>query len=113
MEGDTLKTAKEKLIVSLDNDENLNSLSWVTHSVGSTPEIVVMKLSFQMRGKMVKECRMIFVAHQRYLAQETLSSSRSIQRSLPVVWLCTVDHRLVFSRGPLRSSPVCVDVASL
>ena len=57
MEGDTLKTAKEKLIVSLENDENLNSLSWVTHSAGNAPEIVVMKLSLQMRGKMVKEYR--------------------------------------------------------
>jgi hypothetical protein len=57
VEGDTLKTAKEKLIVSLENDENLNSLSWFIHSAGSAPEIVVMKLSLQMRGKMVKEYR--------------------------------------------------------
>jgi hypothetical protein len=42
VEGDTLETAKEKLRVWLENDENLKSLDWVTHSAGSAPEIVVM-----------------------------------------------------------------------
>ena len=42
MEGDTLETAKEKLRVWLENDDNLKSLDWVTHSAGSAPEIVVM-----------------------------------------------------------------------
>ena len=42
VEGDTLETAKEKLRVRLENDENLESLDWVTHSVGSAPEVVVM-----------------------------------------------------------------------
>ena len=42
VEGDTLETAKEKLRVWLENDENLRSLDWVTHSAGSAPEIVVM-----------------------------------------------------------------------
>jgi hypothetical protein len=43
VEGDTLETAKEKLRVWLDNEDNLKSLDWVTHSAGSAPEIVVMK----------------------------------------------------------------------
>ena len=38
----TLETTKEKLRVWLDNDENLKSLDWVTHSAGSATEIVVM-----------------------------------------------------------------------
>jgi hypothetical protein len=42
VEGDTLEMAKEKLRVWLENDENLKSLDWVTHSAGSAPEIVVM-----------------------------------------------------------------------
>jgi hypothetical protein len=42
VEGDTLETAKEKLRVWLENDDNLKSLDWVTHSAGSAPEIVVM-----------------------------------------------------------------------
>ena len=42
VDGDTLETAKEKLRVWLENDENLKSLDWVTHSAGSAPEIVVM-----------------------------------------------------------------------
>jgi hypothetical protein len=42
VEGDTLETAKEKLRVWLENDENLKSLDWVTHSAGSAPEVVVM-----------------------------------------------------------------------
>ena len=42
VEGDTLETTKEKLRVWLDNDENLKSLDWVTHSAGSATEIVVM-----------------------------------------------------------------------
>jgi hypothetical protein len=42
VEGDTLETAKEKLRVWLENEDNLSSLDWVTHSAGSAPEIVVM-----------------------------------------------------------------------
>jgi hypothetical protein len=42
VEGDTLETAKEKLRVWLENDDNLRSLDWLTHSAGSAPEIVVM-----------------------------------------------------------------------
>jgi hypothetical protein len=42
VEGDTLETAKEKLSVRLENDENLESLDWVTHSAGRAPEVVVM-----------------------------------------------------------------------
>jgi hypothetical protein len=42
VEGDTLETAKEKLRVWLENDDNLRSLDWVSHSEGSAPEIVVM-----------------------------------------------------------------------
>jgi hypothetical protein len=42
VEGDTLETAKEKLRVWLENDDNLKSLDWVTYSNGSAPEIVVM-----------------------------------------------------------------------
>jgi hypothetical protein len=42
VEGDTLETAKEKLRVWLENNENLKSLDWITYSAGSTPEIVVM-----------------------------------------------------------------------
>ena len=42
VEGDTLETAKEKLRLWLENDDNLSSLDWVTHSAGSAPEIVVM-----------------------------------------------------------------------
>jgi hypothetical protein len=40
--GDTLETAKEKLRVWLENDDNLRGLDWVSHSNGSAPEIVVM-----------------------------------------------------------------------
>jgi hypothetical protein len=42
VEGDTLETAKEKLRAWLENEDNLRSLDWVTHSAGSAPEIVVM-----------------------------------------------------------------------
>jgi hypothetical protein len=42
VEGDTLETAKEKLRLWLENDDNLRSLDWVTHSAGSAPDIVVM-----------------------------------------------------------------------
>jgi hypothetical protein len=42
VEGDTLETAREKLRVWLENDDNLRSLDWLTHSAGSAPEIVVM-----------------------------------------------------------------------
>jgi hypothetical protein len=42
VEGDTLETAKEKLRVWLENDDNLRSLDWLTHSAGSGPEIIVM-----------------------------------------------------------------------
>jgi hypothetical protein len=42
MEGDTLETAKEKLRVWLENEDNLRSLDWVSRSNGSAPEIVVM-----------------------------------------------------------------------
>ena len=42
VEGDTIETAKEKLRVWLENDYNLRSLDWVSHSDGSSPEIVVM-----------------------------------------------------------------------
>jgi hypothetical protein len=42
VEGDTIDSAKEKLRVWLENDDNLKSLDWVTHSSGSAPEIVVM-----------------------------------------------------------------------
>ena len=42
VEEDTLETAKEKLRAWLENDDNLRSLDWVTHSAGSAPEIVVM-----------------------------------------------------------------------
>jgi Domain of unknown function (DUF892) len=35
-------TAKERLRVWLENDENLRSLDWLTHSAGRAPEIVVM-----------------------------------------------------------------------
>jgi hypothetical protein len=42
VEGDTLETAKEKLRLWLENDDNLSSLDSVTHSAGSAPEIVVM-----------------------------------------------------------------------
>jgi hypothetical protein len=37
-----VETAKEKLSEWLEDDENLKSLDWVTHSAGSAPEIVVM-----------------------------------------------------------------------
>jgi hypothetical protein len=40
--GGTIDAAKEKLRVWLDNDDNLRSLDWVSHSNGSAPEIVVM-----------------------------------------------------------------------
>jgi hypothetical protein len=39
VEGDTLETAKEKLRLWLENDDNLSSLDSVTHSAGSAPEI--------------------------------------------------------------------------
>ena len=42
VEGDTLETAKEKLRAWLENDDNLQSLDWITYSSGSAPEIVVM-----------------------------------------------------------------------
>jgi hypothetical protein len=42
VEGDTLEAAKEKLRLWLENEDNLSSLDWVTHSAGSAPEIVVM-----------------------------------------------------------------------
>ncbi len=42
VDGDTLDMAKEKLRVWLENDDNLRSLDWVSHSDGSAPEIVVM-----------------------------------------------------------------------
>jgi hypothetical protein len=42
VEGDTIYTAKEKLRVWLENDDNLRSLDWVAHSAGSAPEIVGM-----------------------------------------------------------------------
>jgi hypothetical protein len=41
VEGDTIDTAKEKLRVWLEDDDNLRSLDWVSHSAGSAPEIVV------------------------------------------------------------------------
>jgi hypothetical protein len=40
--GDTIDTAKEKLRVWLEDDENLRSLDWVSHSEGSAPEIIGM-----------------------------------------------------------------------
>jgi len=42
VEGVTLETAKEKLRVWLENEDNLSSLDWVAHSACSAPEIVVM-----------------------------------------------------------------------
>jgi hypothetical protein len=42
VEGDTLETAKEKLRLWLENDDNLRSLDWVTHSAGSAPDILAM-----------------------------------------------------------------------
>ena len=42
VEGDTLEAAKAKLRAWLENDDNLKSLDWVTHSAGSATEIVVM-----------------------------------------------------------------------
>ena len=42
VEGDTIHEAKEKLRVWLENEDNLKSLDWVSHSAGSAPEIVVM-----------------------------------------------------------------------
>jgi hypothetical protein len=42
VEGDTIDEVKEKLRVRLENDENLWSLDWLTHSAGSLPEIVLM-----------------------------------------------------------------------
>ena len=42
VEGDTLEMAKEKLRAWLENEDNLKSLDWVSHSEGSAPEIVVM-----------------------------------------------------------------------
>ena len=42
VEGDTIDTAKEKLRVWLENDDNLRTLDWLAHSAGSAPEIVVM-----------------------------------------------------------------------
>jgi hypothetical protein len=42
VEGDTIDEAKEKLRLWLENEENLKSLDWVSHSDGSLPEIVVM-----------------------------------------------------------------------
>ena len=52
VEGDTIDSAKEKLRVWLENDYNLRSLDWVSHSNGSTPEIVVMmKISPRNEGE--------------------------------------------------------------
>ena len=42
VEGDTIDAAKEKLRMWLENDDNLRSLDWISHSEGSAPEIVVM-----------------------------------------------------------------------
>jgi hypothetical protein len=42
VEGDTLEATKEKPRVWLENDDNLRSLDWLTHSAGSAREIVVM-----------------------------------------------------------------------
>jgi hypothetical protein len=33
---------RQEVAVRLENDENLESLDWVTHSAGSAPEVVVM-----------------------------------------------------------------------
>jgi hypothetical protein len=38
VEGDTIDTAKEKLRVWLENDDNLRSLDWLSHSAGSAPD---------------------------------------------------------------------------
>ena len=58
VDGDTLDMAKEKLRVWLENDDNLRSLDWVSHSDGSAPEIVVMrKFRLKKRVKMAKEYR--------------------------------------------------------
>jgi hypothetical protein len=52
VEGDRIDTAKEKLRVWLENDDNLRSLDWLSkHSEGSAPEIVVM-----MEVAPVKDC---------------------------------------------------------
>jgi hypothetical protein len=42
VKGDTIDSAKEKLRVWLENNANLRSLDWLTHSAGSAPEIVAM-----------------------------------------------------------------------
>ena len=42
MEGDTIDTAKEKLMVWLAKNDNVESLDWLSHSAGSAPEIVGM-----------------------------------------------------------------------
>jgi hypothetical protein len=42
VKGDTIDEAKEKLRLWLENDDNLKSLDWVSHSAGGAPEIVVM-----------------------------------------------------------------------
>ena len=39
VEGDTIETAKEKLRVWLENDDNLRSLDWLTHSAGSAQRL--------------------------------------------------------------------------
>jgi hypothetical protein len=42
VEGDTIDTAKEKLMVWLAKNDNVESLDWLSHSAGSAPEIVGM-----------------------------------------------------------------------
>jgi hypothetical protein len=42
VEGDTIDTAKEKLMVWLAKNDNVESLDWLCHSAGSAPEIVGM-----------------------------------------------------------------------
>ena len=42
VEGDTIDTAKEKLMIWLAKNDNVESLDWLSHSAGSAPEIVGM-----------------------------------------------------------------------
>jgi hypothetical protein len=42
VEGDTIDTAKEKLMMWLAKNDNVESLDWLSHSAGSAPEIVGM-----------------------------------------------------------------------
>jgi hypothetical protein len=52
VEGDTIDSAKEKLRLRLENEDNLKSLYWITHSAGSAPEIVViMEVSAANEGE--------------------------------------------------------------